>query len=167
MDEEKKEIKKEDATVEPIDELKKCETERDEYLNGWKRAKADYSNFQKDESRRLEEAMKFGMQGLIKELITVLDSFDLALGSMEVEKGFAPSLSRGVYMIRGQLEDVMKKFGLSRVNVEVGKMIDHTLHEAMFEVDADSPPGTIIEELERGYMLHGRVIRPARVKIAK
>lgn len=155
VEEEEKEEKSE------FSEMAKCHAERDEYLNGWKRAKADYINFQKDEAKRLEEAMKFGTQALMKELIAVLDSFDLAMSAL------GDKIDKGVYMIRGQLEDVMKKFGLSRITVEVGAMVDHTVHEAMLEVDSDSPAGTLIEELERGYLLHGRVIRPARVKIAK
>ncbi len=142
-------------------ELEKCRAERDEYLNGWKRAKADLVNFQKDEAKRLEEAMQFGHKAFVKELIVVLDSFDLALGSM------GDKAEKGVYMIRAQLEDVMKKYGLERMVVEVGKPIDHRLHEAIIAVESDKPADTIIEEVERGYLLYGKVIRPARVKVAK
>ncbi len=156
MDEEKKEeIKK------PEDDLATCRTQCDEYLNGWKRAKADLINFQKEEAKRMEEAMQFGNKSLIKELIVVLDSFDLAIGSM------GDKVEKGVYMIRAQLEDAMKKYGLERMVVEVGKPIDHRLHEAILAVESEEPVDTIIEEVEHGYLLYGQVIRPARVKVAK
>ncbi len=155
------EIKKEDVADAPGDELQKCIAQCDEYLNGWKRAKADLINFQKEESRRMEEVMQFGSKSLMKELIVVLDSFDLALGSM------GDKAEKGVYMIRAQLEDTMKKYGLERMVVDVGKLIDHRLHEAILAVESKEPADTIIEEVEHGYLLYGKVIRPARVKIAK
>lgn len=168
MDKQQDNNKQESEVIEK-DELKLCRSQSEEYLNGWKRAKADLVNFQKDESKRLEEIVQFGSKALMKELIVVLDSFDLALGSMseKAEKGLALSLSKGVYMIRAQLEDVMKKYGLERMVVEVGKPIDHRLHEAILAIESEELVDTIIEEVEHGYLLYGRVLRPARVKVAK
>lgn len=145
------------------EEFKKCQAERDEYLNGWKRAKADFINYQKDETKRLEEVLKFANWDLVKELIIVLDSFDLAIAALEKES----KTEKGIYMIRIQLEDVLKKRGLERIVVSAGQKFDPALHEAVGEVESDKPSGTIVEEVEKGYLLNGRVIRPARVKLAK
>lgn len=145
------------------EELKKCQAEREEYLNGWKRAKADLINYQKDEAKRFEEVVKFSNWELVRDLITVLDSFDLAIAALEKDG----KVEKGVYMIRSQLEDVLRKKGLERIAVNIGKPFDPSLHEAIGEVASDQPIGTVAEEIERGYLLNGRVVRPARVKLAK
>ena len=144
-------------------ELEKCEKEREEYLNGWKRAKADLINYQKEETKRLEEILKFANAGMIRELINVLDSFYLALAILEKEG----KAEKGFYLIKGQFEDVLKKNGLEKMEDATGTVFNPNLHEAVGEVESEKPPGTVIEEVGRGYTLNGRVIRPARVKIAK
>ena len=133
----------------------KCE----EYLNGWKRAKADFLNYQKDEAKRFETIIKFGNESLLRELITVVDSFDLALAAHPTEKGF--------YMVQSQLEDIMKKNGLEKLVVAVGQTFDPALHEAVAEVEATQQANTIVEVVETGYTLHGKLLRPARVKVSK
>lgn len=137
--------------------------EKEEYLAGWKRVKADFINYKKDELKRLEEIARFGNEDLIRDLITVLDSFDLGLLAMEKEG----KAVKGMYMIRTQLEDVLKRKGLERVMISVGQPFDPALHESIASVESDLKSGMIVEEVERGYLLHGRMIRPARVKIAK
>lgn len=153
--------------ISEIRELRKkietCEREREEYLNGWKRAKADFINYQKDEAKRFEEIIKFSNRDLIKDLIIVLDSFDLAMVVLEK----IGKIEKGVYMIRSQLEDTLKKWGLERVAVSINQPFDPALQEALKEVESDKPPGTVVEEVERGYLLNGRLIRPAKVKVSK
>ena len=148
-----------------IEELKQkieaCEKERDEYLNGWKRAKADFINYQKDETKRVDEVMKFSNEMLIRELLPVLDSFQLSLSVME-----DAGAKKGVEIIQAQFEDILKKHGLEPIEALEGKF-DPSLHEAVEEAESDKESGMVIEELTRGWKLHGKVIRPARVKIAK
>lgn len=162
QEEPEKESQDEEASA-PIDELQKCQKEKDEYLDGWKRAKADLSNYKKDEAKRFEQILKFANEGLIRELIAVLDSFDLGLVSLERE-GEAP---KGIYMIRAQLEDVLKQVGLAKIVVSIGQQFDPVYHEAIVSVESDKPSGIILEEVEKGYLLNGKLIRPARVKVAK
>lgn len=154
------------------EELEKCKTQCEEYLNGWKRAKADLINYQKDETKRFEEFAKYASKELIRELITVMDSFDLAIAAMasSAQGSGGPKgdkVDKGTLMIRTQLEDVLKKQGLERIPVTVGDAFDPGVHEAVAAVESAELPGTVIEEVERGYMLNGRVIRPARVKVAR
>ncbi len=151
--------------------LEKCLKEKDEYLDGWKRAKADLINYKKDEAKRFEMMMKFSQEAIIKDLIMVLDNFDLALAALEkeskAENGSAELTIKGIYLIRTQLEDILKQNGLERVIISVGQPFDPFLQEAIASVDSDQPSGTVIEEVERGYLLHGKLARPARVKVAK
>ena len=152
-------------------ELTKCQKERDEYLDGWKRAKADLINYKKDEAKRFEIIIKFSQETIIKDLIIVLDSFDLALAALEnengAENGSARLTTKGIYLIRTQLEDILKQNGLERVIISVGQPFDPSLQEVIASVNSDKPSGTIIKEMERVYLLHGKLVRPARVKVAK
>ncbi len=148
--------------------VKKCREEfteikkqADEYLNGWKRAKADLMNYQKDETKRFEEVIKFGYAGILKEFITVLDSFDIAI------KGMKEKPDAGFVMIRNQLLEIMKKFGVEKMECKLGVLYDAATTEVIEEVEGKEPPGTVIEEVGSGYRLHGRVLRPSRIKVAR
>lgn len=145
------------------DNFSKCLKERDEYLDGWKRAKAELINYKKDEAKRFEIIMKFSNEALIREIIKVLDSFDLALNSLEKEG----KAEKGIYLIRAQLEDILKQNGLERIAVSMGQQFDPAFHEAVASVESDKESGIIIEEVERGYFLNGKLIKPARVKVVK
>ena len=164
-DNNQKEKDKEKKQEEALDELSKCRKEYDEYLDGWKRAKADLINYKKDEAKRFEAIVKFSNEALIKELINVLDSFDLALVALEVEED--KKTQKGLYLIRQQLEDILRQNGLERIIVSVGQSFDPALQEAVATIELDKPSGTIIEEVERGYLLNGKLIRTARVKVSK
>ena len=140
----------------PEEPLKKCETERQEYLDGWKRAKADFINYKKEEDQRFGEFAKFANAGLLNELLTVLDSFDLAT-----------DLPKGALIIRQQLEEVLKKQGVEKILAEKGTPFDPSLHEALLSEESDQPAETILEEITKGYTLNGRLIRASKVKISK
>lgn len=135
----------------------------EEYLNGWKRAKADFINYQKDEARRFEELAKFGNEALIKDLISILDSFDLAENAHPDNKGLR--------IIRTQLEELLRKRGLEPIIIKIGDPFDPAHHEALLAIEnsetAPQSPNAIAEELEKGYTLYRKVIRPARVKVIK
>lgn len=151
------------------DELQKklaeCEVKRDEYLAGWQRERADFQNYKKDETKRAGEMRDFMTAGLVADILPVLDSFDIALY-------FVPDDLRGHKWIHGteqmhiQLLDILKREGVETIKSE-GEMFNPTFHEAVGEVESDKPEGTIVEEIQRGYTLNGRTIRPARVKVAK
>jgi len=180
------EIKKEEEKT--GDELSKYQKERDEYLDGWKRAKAELINYKKDEAKRFEMVIKLANEDLIKELLSVLGSFDLAIIALEQSQTSADdtqanaekspresalsqresaSWQKGMYLIRSQLKDILKSYGLEEIETSAGEKFDINIHEAVAEIESDQPSGIIIEEVEKGYLLNGRVIRPARVKVAK
>ena len=133
----------------------------EEYLDGWKRAKADFLNYQKEEVERLEQISKFANEDMVKELLTVLDSFDLALANVKKEE------VEGINLIQSQLKKVLEKNGLQRLTGTVGQEFDPVFHEAIALVDSDQESSIVIEEVEAGYLLADKVIRPARVKVSK
>ncbi len=158
---EKKPDKK--ISEEPKKNLEKCEKERDEYLNGWKRAKADFINYKKEEAERFREFAKFSNEALVLELIMVLDSFSLGLAVLEDDK----PAEKGMRLIKNQLEETLKKYGLEKITVKSGDAFDPAFHEGLKEVESAAPPGTIAEGIDIGYALNGKVIRPARVNLSK
>ena len=150
------------------DELTQCKTKADEYLNGWQRAKADFINYKNDEAKHLEDTARFMARSLMQDLFPLLDSFELALKHFGAEKTSVESeQEKGMLMIRSQLMDILKKRGLEVIAITSGELFNPEKHEALGEVEADVPSGTIAEEIQKGYILQGRVIRPARVRIAK
>ena len=161
VDEESKNIDVSGRIGKLKEDLKKCNEERKEYLDGWQRAKADHINYKKDEGKRFEDMARFISAGLIQDLLPALDSFDLALGH-----GLAPELEKGVLLIRSQLLDILKKRGLEVMNTE-GQKFNPEFHESVGETESDMGEGMIVEEIQKGYILRGNVIRPARVRIAK
>jgi molecular chaperone GrpE len=145
------------------EKLAAAEKQRDEYLSGWQRAKADFINYRKEEMKHLEEVARYGNEDLIKDLISVLDNFDLGLRALEK----AGPVEKGVYLIKTQIEDILKKRGLIKVEVKPGDVFDPSIAEALSEVPADRPPGSVVEMIEPGYKLNEKMLRPARVIVAK
>lgn len=150
-----------------MDELAKCREERDQYLAGWQRAKADFQNYKKDEMKRLQDVARYANEELIREFIGVLDNFDLGIRALER----SGNVEKGVYMIRTQIEDTMRRYGVERIPSMIGKPFDPEVAEAIGEGDPpDSggiPPGNVMDEIEPGYRLHDRVLRPARVIVVR
>lgn len=143
-------------------ELKQCEAEKKEYLDGWQRSKADFINYKKDEAKRFESTLEFLTAGIISDIIPVLDSFDLAL-KHELPK----ETERGFTLIRSQLEDILKKSGIAAIKVNLGDQFDPSRHESVAEMESDIPERMIAEEIQKGYLMGEKILRPARVKIAK
>lgn len=143
--------------------LAEAEKQRDEYLAGWQRAKADFINYKKEELRHLEEVSKYGNADMIKEMIGIMDNFDLALRTLEKEG----PVEKGIYIIRSQIEDILKRRGLERIALKPGDAFDPAVAEALSAVESEQPPGTVVEEIEPGYRLYEKVLRPARVIVSK
>jgi len=144
-------------------ELIECQKQRDEYLGGWQRAKADFVNYKKDEEERFKSFAALSLKALLLELIGVLDSFDLGLAVVKDE-----AAQKGMNLIKMKLEDSLKKFSLMALAVKKGDIFDPEKHEVVGEIETEElADGTVAEELERGYLFNDRIIRAAKVKVAK
>ncbi|KKT82178.1 MAG: nucleotide exchange factor GrpE [Candidatus Yanofskybacteria bacterium RIFCSPHIGHO2_02_FULL_44_12b] len=145
-----------------VDELEKCKQRAEEYLNNWKRERADFINYKKDEAKRIEEFLKFSTEGLIVQLIDAIDGIEVARNNLPESE----ELKGWINGFDGALDKVAKflnKFGVERIGVD-GEKFDPLLHEAVEVADKD---GDKIQEIRPGYTMHGKVIRPARVRIIK
>jgi len=148
----------------PKENIEKLSLECEEYLNGWKRAKADLANYKKDELKRLEELVRFANEDIIRDLLNILDSFELALRAMEK----SGEVEKGVYLIQNQLEDLLRRRGLEKMDVQEGQLFDPNMHEAVMMIDGSKEKGGLVaQEIEKGYALNGKIVRPAKVKVYK
>lgn len=147
------------------DELKALKLKCEEYLNGWKRERADFLNYKKSEMERIGELSKYANEELILKIIPILDNIYLAFTHVPVELKDSNWIV-GFIKIKDQLADFLEKEGIMAISSE-GKF-DPNIMEAVGEVEVEGKePGLVVEEVQRGYALHGKLIRPAKVKISK
>jgi molecular chaperone GrpE len=152
-----------DAASEPSalsEELEAARRERDEYLDALQRLKAEFENSRKRQERERARILETASERLVVELLPVLDNLDRAL---EAEG----DVREGVRATRDQLADVLGKEGLLPVASD-GQPFDPNVHEAvMGQPSEEHEEGTILQTFERGYLLNGKPIRPAKVVVAK
>ena len=128
------------------------------------RLTADFDNFRKRAQREKDEARQFANQGLLEKLLPVLDNFEMALTAV---KDADPSVRDGVQMILDQLLGVLKESGVEPVDA-MGHPFDPNLHEALSQEETtEVEEGTVVQQVQRGYKLNDRLVRPARVVVAK
>lgn len=143
--------------------LQAAETKAQENHDAFLRAKAETENIRKRAVTDVANAHKYAVEGFAAELLAVKDSLDAALA---VETATVESLRDGTELTRKQLTAAFEKFKLAEVN-PVGQKFDPHRHQAMTMVEADAEPNTVVQVLQKGYVLHDRVIRPALVTVAK
>ncbi|GAC1463041.1 MAG: nucleotide exchange factor GrpE [Chloroflexota bacterium] len=132
----------------------------------WQRAAADLVNLRKRTEQEQDEREKFASMVLVFELLPALDNFERAFASIPDNLRMFTWI-QGVMLIQRQLQAILEHQGLAAIEVD-GQPFNPSLHEAIGEREtADSPSGTIVQEYQRGYTMHGRVIRPALVEVAK
>ncbi len=129
------------------------------------RAAAELENFKKRTQREREEYIRFANESLLREILPVLDNFDRALEAARAGSE-AQGVVAGVELIQRELLKVLEKFGVTPYNA-LGQPFDPERHEAVRRVvRPDAPDMTVVEETQRGYLLNGRVLRPAMVVVA-
>jgi molecular chaperone GrpE len=147
------------------EKLRVCEVEKKEYLDGWQRMRADFANARKEEDTRRGDLIKFASEGLVEDMLPILDSFGMAFANKEAWEKVDANWRRGVEYIYGQLFAVLESRGLAEIGVS-GEKIDPRLHIAIEVVEPNSREheDTVAETIQRGYRLHSKVIRPAKVR---
>jgi molecular chaperone GrpE len=155
----------EEAPVDLQAELDKAKADAEEYLDQWRRTAAEFSNYRKRVDREREEAGRFANALLLTRLLPILDDLERAMATLP------PDLSRfswieGVSLIQRKLEFTLEAEGLKRIEA-AGKPFDPMRHQAVIREETDAyPDGQVIADLQYGYELHGRVLRPSLVKVA-
>ena len=146
-----------------LDEVKKGKDSCDLML----RNQADLENTRKRLDREKQEFIKFANEGLILDLLNVLDDLERTVDLAESGKDELSAFVKGIEMILAHLYEMLKNHGVKPIEAE-GKIFDPNFHEALMQVEnKDLPEHTIIEVLQKGYLIHGRVLRTAKVKVTK
>ena len=139
--------------------LAEAEKLRDE----WLRAKAETENVRRRGQEDVARAHRFGLEAFAAALLAVKDSLDAAL---VVENTSIESFKEGVELTARQLDSVFEKFAIRRID-PVGEKFDPHRHQAISQVESDAEPNTVVSVLQKGFLLHDRVLRPALVTVSR
>ena len=146
-------------------ELAKAKAKADEHYDHLLRLQADFDNYRKRSQKEKTELIKYASERLVGELLPVLDNFERAVCAAKVNPDFT-SFSQGVEMILRQMQTALSKEGLKAMDA-VGQPFDPNLHEAVLRVTSEEhPENTVVEELQKGYYLKEKVLRPCMVKVS-
>lgn len=171
VEEIKKEAKKDENIVSlPEAEylLLKAEAENaKDFKDKMLRMQADFENIRKRMDKEKQDFIKFANEGILVELLNILDDLERAVDLTESKHQDLSAFLKGIEMILAHLHDMLKQHGVAHIDAE-GKVFDPNFHEALMQVeDKDKPEHTIVEELQKGYLLNDRVLRTSKVKVSK
>lgn len=146
------------------------EASREEARKNWDlylRSRADLDNYRKRAQREREDVVRFGQENLLRELLPVIDNLERAVSHARDETKEGESLLAGVELTLTQLRKTLERAGVQAFNA-TGEPFDPSRHEAMGQLEsADQKPNTVVQELQKGYLLNDRLLRPALVMVAK
>ena len=163
-----------EGTLEPLVELDDStdlEPEEEDLRNQLLRAMADNENLRKRTEREVAAAKKYGPFSFVRDLLASVDNLEKAISLIPVNKDEMDETLKniliGVDMTGREVASVLERHGISKINPD-GEKFDYNLHQAMFEVPTNEvEPGTVVQVVQLGYMLHDRLIRPAMVGVSK
>jgi len=148
------------------DTMEKLKEECSLLWDKYARLQAEFDNYKKRSCKERTEFVKFANENLILELLGILDNFERGIKAAEVKKDFE-LLHQGVDMISKQLHSLLETKGLTKI-ISIGRKFDPHLHEAVEVTEDEGVEADLIsEELQKGYILNNRIIRPAKVKVLK
>ncbi len=160
-------MKEEDKEVEELkSKLEECVKEKEEYLSGWKRSRADFVNYKNEEAERIIRAVEYREEEILSEIIMIADNFADAEKEVPEDRIKNDEFITGFLRIKDRLNDLIKKMGLEEIE-SLGKEFDPNFHEAVELTEAPGESGMVIEEISKGYKRNGRVVRPSKVKVIK
>jgi len=151
------------------EEIKTLRSERDEYLAGWQRAKADFINARKDEEKARAAFVKFANEGLLAEMIPIMESFERATGNKEVWEKADKNWRSGIEHIFSLFKKTLADSGLKEISPAIDTVFDATRDEVVSheKVEKAEQNNKIISVVEKGYEINGKIIKPAKVKVGE
>jgi molecular chaperone GrpE len=153
-------------TAEELAELRRKAAECDQLMDRLKRVTADYLNSQKRLERRADERAAYAIESFARELLLVADDLARAIKAAREHQPHG-TVSAGLELVEKHLALIFARNGILPIETKIGEPFDSNGHEAVSVVPTDQmEPGRVVEELQRGFRLHGRVLRPARVTVS-
>ncbi len=164
--EEAEQVEKPAVEAAPNAEL---QAKHDEMKDNMMRALADADNTRKRAAKEVEEANRYGVSSLAKDLITVLENLQRATDTApQAETQSVKDFIQGVDLTRKELLNIFERRGIKRIEPKPGEKFDHNLHQAVAQVeDHKYEPGAVLQVIQSGYIIHDRLLRPAMVTVSK
>lgn len=154
------------------EEISLLKKQIDQYRDQALRAAADLENYRKRMIREKEDVVRYANSSLLEKLLPIMDNFELGLQAARASAeanpdSQAPEIISGLFMVQRQLQDFFTDHGMESIEA-IGTIFDPKLHEALsYQIDDSLPEGQVISQLRRGYLLAGRLLRPASVIVSK
>ena len=149
------------------EKLKSCEKEKQEYLQGWQRLKADFVNVKKQEVAERESFIKFSEENIVRAIIPTLQNFDLAMTSQTWQE-MPLNIRQGIEQVRAQLLETLKSRGLTVID-PIGKAFNPVEHQSTstITVESEKEDHMVVQVVQKGYKLNEKVIEPAKIVIGE
>jgi molecular chaperone GrpE len=149
------------------EQLKVSEEEAKKNYDRYLRLAAEFDNFKKRSAREMDEFRKFANESLIQDLLPIVDNLERAIQSIKDEKGVNHQILDGIHMTIEGILKVFEKFKVKPIEA-IGERFDPSFHQAVMQEETDlQPENTVLNELQKGYMIHDRLLRPSMVVVSK
>src|SRR3989338_1384451 len=147
-------------------DLKQAKKEKEEYLTGWQKERADFVNYKKDESNRQIDLSLALREHMLARFLTVIDSFDMAFANRELWEKVDENWRKGVEYIHSQMNSIFEEYGVKEIGI-VGENFDPNIHQSveLISTDKKEQDHKVSDVVQKGYKLGERIIRPARVNV--
>ena len=147
-------------------DLKTCQKEKEEFLTGWQKERADFANYKKDENERKTMFSESMRERILTKFLTVIDSFNMAFSNKEAWEKVDENWRKGIEHIYTQMNAIFEEYGVKEIG-KIGENFDANIHQSveMVETDKKEQEHTVSNVIQKGYKLGERVIRPARVNV--
>ncbi|MFC1817308.1 nucleotide exchange factor GrpE [Thermodesulfobacteriota bacterium] len=164
----KKATKKTVASLKAIKaKLESKEQEAKENYDRFLRVSAEFENYKKRSARQMDEFRRFANESLIMQILAVVDSLERALNSSGHDENFDNCMMEGIQMTLDEILKIFEKFGVKPID-SLEQTFDPNFHQAVMQEETnDYPEQTVLKELQKGYLLHDRLLRPAMVVVSK
>lgn len=163
-EEEPEEIPSED---DPEAKLKAAEQKADEYYDRLLRASAEFDNYKKRTTREMRDTIRYANEKLFKELLFVVDNLERAIESAQQEESDDDPVLQGVRLTLSEVEKILERHNVKSIKA-LGEPFDPNFHQAMMQEETEEhPANTVVKEMQKGYLLHDRLLRPSMVVVSK
>lgn len=157
-----------DSSDDSLDEkLKAAETKAEDYYDRLLRASAEFDNYKKRTTREMRDVVRYANEKLFKELLFVVDNLERAIDAVEKDNAEDDPLLQGVRLTLAEVEKILERNHVTPIKA-LGQTFDPNFHQAMMQEETEEQPAnTVIKEMQKGYVLHDRLLRPAMVVVSK
>ena len=160
-------VESEAETEDIASRLQAAEQESRDHYDRLLRVSAEFDNYKKRTSREMQDLAKFATEKLLKDLLNIVDNLERAVASCEHDPDQPDPVLEGVHLTLSEMMKLLERYNVTPVQA-LGEPFDPAFHQAMMQEEAaEQPPNTVVREMQKGYMLHDRLLRPALVAVSK